>query len=345
MAEVAKRHNIKVDLVLLQLMSRSSFKASRKINLFNTKVYKLTKWPKQEGKIVPFGQIQKLILDYPAFQNLTPTQETALTAELMEDGATKSTGARATNAAAAADAPFTIAMIAEEMTALAERTGMCGFAMFSRGHVHDITVPTQCQSWDAFNFFGEILQLDPQDVAAQFELLTIARDKGLTGVDTLRLMRKEVTKYIDNGLVDIEKKNIRMNYVQYRKTIVLKPGVILKGYPLEGDPVNPTSINDIDTIAKVRDALKSGECFWYVLSAQEKAAEREEYEQLVEDRVIEERTRKTRSNKKKPRKMVEEPLSTAGEKGEEAEVEVGAAGAQAKEFGGGRERKYFIRSS
>ncbi|KAJ7700311.1 hypothetical protein B0H17DRAFT_925532, partial [Mycena rosella] len=159
------------------------------------------------------------------------------------------------------------------------------------------TIPTELESWDALKFIEDILRLDPRDIAAQFELWAVAREKGLTGVDTLRSMRKEVTKYISTGLRDTtKKKKISMNYLQYRKAIVLKYGVVLKGYPLEGDLVNPNNINDIESIAKVRDALKSGECFWYRMSPREREIEKEEYSRLVEEGAIQEHTRKVRSD-------------------------------------------------
>ncbi|KAJ7664807.1 hypothetical protein B0H17DRAFT_951898, partial [Mycena rosella] len=291
--EVAAKHNVKVDLVLRRLMSRSSFKACRKVNRFNAKVHHLAKRMKKAGVHLSFQELTRRVLDDPEFQNLSQAEEAAMVTELPQDRAVKSTGARATNNAAAADAQFTIAMIAEEMNALAERTSMAGFAIFSRGHVHDTTIPTELESWDALKFIEDILRLDPRDIAAQFELWAVAREK----VDTLRSMRKEFTKYISTGLGDTtKKKKISMNYLQYRKAIVLKYGVVLKGYPLEGNLVNPNNINDIESITKVRDALKSGECFWYRMSPREREIEKEEYSHLVEEGAIQEHTRKVRSD-------------------------------------------------
>ncbi|KAJ7633512.1 hypothetical protein B0H17DRAFT_1217521 [Mycena rosella] len=152
---------------------------------------------------------------------------------------------------------------------------MAGFAMFSKGHVQDTTVPTEAKSWDALMFFSDILHLNPQDVATQFELWNITHEKGLTGVDTLWSMRKEATKYVATGHMEAtKKKNIAMNYVQYHKSIVLKHGVILKGYPLDSKPKNPTSIPNIETIARVQDALRSGDCFWHKMNEKENEQEK-----------------------------------------------------------------------
>lgn len=56
---------------------------------------------------------------------------------------------------------------------------MIGFAMFTRGHVHDTTVPVTIQSWGALDFFREVLKKDPTDVAALFELWAVSRERGM----------------------------------------------------------------------------------------------------------------------------------------------------------------------
>lgn len=55
---------------------------------------------------------------------------------------------------------------------------MIGFAMFTRGHIHDTTIPMTIQSWGALDFFREILKKDPADVAALFELWAVSRERG-----------------------------------------------------------------------------------------------------------------------------------------------------------------------
>jgi hypothetical protein len=47
---------------------------------------------------------------------------------------------------------------------------MIGFAMFTRGHIHDTSIPVTLESWGALSFFREVLKRDLADVAALFEL-------------------------------------------------------------------------------------------------------------------------------------------------------------------------------
>lgn len=55
---------------------------------------------------------------------------------------------------------------------------MISFAMFTRGHIHDTTIPVTIQSWGALDFFREVIKKDPADVAALFELWAVSRDRG-----------------------------------------------------------------------------------------------------------------------------------------------------------------------
>ncbi|KAJ7882066.1 hypothetical protein B0H14DRAFT_3758300 [Mycena olivaceomarginata] len=134
---------------------------------------------------------------------------------------------------------------------------------------------------------------------------------GLTGPDTLQSMRKQVNKFIHNGLIGATgHKTIAMNWVQYWKAIVLKRGVILKGWPLEGEVKSPANIHDVESMAKLRDALQSGR----VLLAQDERDEREEaqekYDEMVDAGEIEVKVRKPRNDKGKPREKESEGLST-----------------------------------
>lgn len=55
---------------------------------------------------------------------------------------------------------------------------MVGFAMFSRGHVHDTTVPVRIGSWGALEFFKEILKKDAAVVNGLFELWAATKERG-----------------------------------------------------------------------------------------------------------------------------------------------------------------------
>jgi hypothetical protein len=57
---------------------------------------------------------------------------------------------------------------------------MIGFVMFTRGHIHDTSVPVTIQSWSwgALDFFREVLKKDPADISTFFELWAVNRERG-----------------------------------------------------------------------------------------------------------------------------------------------------------------------
>ncbi|KAJ7822203.1 hypothetical protein B0H14DRAFT_3470961 [Mycena olivaceomarginata] len=133
--------------------------------------------------------------------------------------------------------------IASEIDNLYECSGMYGFAIFSKGHIQDLTEPYMMQSAGSLDFFREVLRLDPLDVIAKFEQWCCAREKRFTGVDTLGSMRAEVTKMIKTGLVFASRRQkCAMNYECYIKAVVLGYGCELIGWPKSVNFVSPTNI-------------------------------------------------------------------------------------------------------
>jgi hypothetical protein len=56
---------------------------------------------------------------------------------------------------------------------------MYGFAIFSKGHIQDLTEPYMMQLAGSLDFFREVLRLDPLDVIAKFEQWCCTREKGM----------------------------------------------------------------------------------------------------------------------------------------------------------------------
>jgi hypothetical protein len=101
---------------------------------------------------------------------------------------------------------------------MAQRANMVGFAMFSRGHLHDTSTPTTISTGGALDFFRDVLKKEPADVSALFELWAVNREQGTSclltvqfffsvsnvfagkGPNTLRAMQKECTEMILTGL-------------------------------------------------------------------------------------------------------------------------------------------------
>ncbi|KAJ7813379.1 hypothetical protein B0H14DRAFT_2173923, partial [Mycena olivaceomarginata] len=150
----------------------------------------------------------------------------------------------------------------------------------------------------AMAFCREVLKMDPADILAKFELCCCARDKGFTGLDTLALMRKEVTNMIKTGLVlACKKTNFAMNYERYIKAVVLGYGCALVSWPQSINFTSPTNISTVNDMRTLRDALRDSTCQWKVFNAAEKEKWRQEYEEKVELGKIVEQVRKVRGDK------------------------------------------------
>ncbi|KAJ7306955.1 hypothetical protein DFH08DRAFT_975752 [Mycena albidolilacea] len=200
---LAKKHGFKLKLVKQRMAAATTFK--------------------QERKRIP---------DHPDFENMSKEFRQKLRADLLAHRAKRVKDARVTNKGVAQSAGYTMRHLASEIDNLYERSGMHGFAIFSKGHIQDLTEPYIMQSAGSLDFFREVLRLDPLDVIAKFEQWCCAREKGFTGVDTLGSMRAEVTKMIKTGLVFASRRQkCAMNYERYIKAVVLGYGCELVGWP------------------------------------------------------------------------------------------------------------------
>ncbi|KAJ7814392.1 hypothetical protein B0H14DRAFT_2604152 [Mycena olivaceomarginata] len=104
--------------------------------------------------------------------------EEEMLAGIQEKHETKHRGAWANNLATSADAKHMVEHLMEEITGLAERSGMISFAMFTCGHIHDSSIPVTIESWGTLSFFREISKRDPADISVLFKLWGVTHARG-----------------------------------------------------------------------------------------------------------------------------------------------------------------------
>ncbi|KAJ6487576.1 hypothetical protein C8R45DRAFT_929836 [Mycena sanguinolenta] len=301
--ELSAKHKFKAKLVKQRLLGATSFKPQRKPSLFRAKIHYLSKVLNdvtglEQHERLSLHEIWKMVGTYPDFQNMSREFKAQLLDELAAHRSTKKTGTRAANKAVSQDASYTVKRINTEIQNLYERCGMYGFAVVSKGHVQDKTIPYIMESAGSGDFIREILGIDPMDLVTKFEQWCCSRDLGFTGVDTLQSMRKEVTRMVKEGLMIASKrKKIAMNYERYVKVVILGHGVIIVGWPKGIDFTSPTHISSVDDMRKLRDAWKDGSCRWKILSNIEKEKWRNNYEEKLKSGEIVEVERQRRSDK------------------------------------------------
>ncbi|KAJ7445127.1 hypothetical protein B0H11DRAFT_2249551 [Mycena galericulata] len=285
--ELSDKHGIRLKEVRRRMMASSCFATRRRVSLYNAKIVALTERMNEDlevGERYNLRDVKKMAKADPSLlQGFSKEEEEEMVEEAVRKRELKHRGAHANNLAAGADAKRTIERLMQEMIALADRAGMIGFAMFTRGHLHDTTAPVTIDSGGALNFFREVLRKDPADMTTLFELWAVGRERGSSGADTLVEMQKQCTEMIKTGLVTASgKTKIAMNFESYINALVEGQNLGLLGWP-EGVVFKRMSKQSaIGPLRTLRDALRSGTCRWKLLTPSEKARVLKEWDEMVE---------------------------------------------------------------
>ncbi|KAJ7134940.1 hypothetical protein C8R43DRAFT_1132858 [Mycena crocata] len=269
-AELAEKHGIKVKEVLRRMINSSTFKARCAPSLYNTKISRIMGDLNEGldlGERYKMTQVKAMVKSDPTLlTKFSKEEEEEMMEEAHERVQTKYRGTRANNKAAQADARKTLERLAWEITALTERSGMIGFAMFTRGHLHNTTFPMSIQSWGALEFFREILKKDPADVATWFELWAVSRERASGNTDGLLATQKECTRIIKDGLMrELNVTKIAMNFENYINTLVLGKNIGLVNWRHGVEFKHMSLQSSIGPLRTLRDALKNGTCHWMTL--------------------------------------------------------------------------------
>ncbi|KAJ6600990.1 hypothetical protein DFH09DRAFT_1069681 [Mycena vulgaris] len=367
--ELSDKHGMKLKEICRRMLSSSGFKTKCKVSLYNAKISAIM-GKLNEGKYRSVGErlkitdIKRMVAADPSIlEDFSAEEEEEMVAELEEKRKCRYRGTCTNNLAVGADVKCTVECLMVEITDLAERAGMMGFAMFMRGHIHDTTIPVTIQSWGALDFFREVLKKDPADVSALFELWAVSRERGATGGDTLLSMQKECTEMIKSGLQPMAgRTKIAMSYKNYIKALVEGKNLGLVGWPEGVEFKRMSKKSVIGPLRILRDALKCGTCKWKVLTSGEKARLVAQFKDMVNSGEAAEKvcaphagasgkeraeTRKSsRVGKRKPSREVDED-ELSGEEEPEATETVRAPRARASGKGrtetrkstGGRKKK------
>ncbi|KAJ7744222.1 hypothetical protein B0H14DRAFT_3514731 [Mycena olivaceomarginata] len=300
--ELSEKYGMKVKEVRRCLHASSAFKPRRKVSLYNAKISALVSRlnkGRDVGHRYTMPDIKRMVSTDPSILEGFSKEEKKMVADVWAKRDKKHRGARANNLAASADAKRTVERLIEEITSLAERSGMIGFAMFTRGHIHNSSIPVTLESWGALGFFREVLKRDPADIAALFELWA-----------------KECTELIKAGLRTITgQMKIAMNYDNYIKAIVEAKNVGLLGWP-HGVYFKRMSLQSaIGPLRTLRDALKAGTCKWVILSARQKKQLLADFKEMVANGEATEKVAKPRGKGKKEEAGEVRKSTRTGKKG------------------------------
>ncbi|KAJ7148709.1 hypothetical protein C8R43DRAFT_888795, partial [Mycena crocata] len=318
--ELATKHDIKPKEVRRRMLASTTLKPTRKPSLYNAKISRIMadlNEDRELGARYKIPEVKRMVADDPTMLDaFTEEEEEEMLRELEEKRKLKHHGARATNKAAKEDARQTIDRLAKEIMALAERTGMMCFAFFTRGHIHDHTIPASIESWGSMRFVREILNREPSDVQSMFELWAVNQLRGDTGSMTLQELQKECTRIITSGyLAIINATKGAMNYDNYIEAIVKKKGYGIVNWPKETPFKRMSLQSSIGPLRALHKVLKAGTCKWKKLTPKEKERILAQFDDMVEKGEIVEKVRKPMQ--KKTTKAGEKKWRSTGEEDEE----------------------------
>ncbi|KAJ7766398.1 hypothetical protein DFH07DRAFT_769935 [Mycena maculata] len=233
-------------------------------------------------------------------ENLTPEERKRIMKQLDDHTRLKRTGIRRTNRALAQDASQTASGVGDVLVDLFERTGVRSCCLFSRSSATDAALPAIQDSDNSRDFFQHALGKGFFDILLKFEQWSCTRDTEAKDLDDVQSVRKQIVLLILEGLRKIKnKKNVDMDYVNYKVDIMHKFGVELAGWPSDIPFERPVKLT-ADQGREICDGLRSGAIRWVVMTKSQREELAEEIEELGGVAAL--KHRKMRSDKGKSRK-------------------------------------------
>ncbi|KAF8166407.1 hypothetical protein K438DRAFT_261032 [Mycena galopus ATCC 62051] len=325
--ELADTHNIGVEEVKRRMMAGTKYRQTRKTSSYNALLALVLKDLNEVGSKLRMPEVKAMIKSDPTLKHpYTEEDIEDMQKALDEKKALRSMGIRGSNITAAIDAKWTIDSVTREITDMATRNNMVGFAMFVKGDLHDTHVPAAIESLGALKFFADVFHKDPTDVLALFELWLVTQKRGGVLPSTVAELQKASGEILRTGLQLITgKHNIAMNFERYIEAIVRRWGVGLLNWPSGVDFKCMSRQTTIGNLQTLYSDLKDRTCKWVKLSKKQQAEIEAEFEEMVRSGKRVEKIRQRRSNKgqthQKRKRRVHRRGVNSGSEDEEDEEE------------------------
>ncbi|KAJ7094073.1 hypothetical protein B0H15DRAFT_799083 [Mycena belliarum] len=270
---LAALHSVKEEVVRKLLCNATQLKRTRRPSLRNAFIHDLAVKARDAGDTKNLRDLQDDLADaiddgdiVTDPELLDDNEKKRLIDQLIEHRATKKRGMRATNRAAAMDGTQTAQKIGDAMLDLFERTGIRGFAMFSRGNPDDAALPVCLDSDDALDFFQQVYDIPWADALRAFERHCCTMDNGTKDRKSSSSVRKQIISITLSGLRKVSKdRTASMSYEHYDYDIRELRGCELLGWPSDIDMQRPSKMS-AENARKIRDGLSTGTIQWHRMS-------------------------------------------------------------------------------
>ncbi|KAJ7619744.1 hypothetical protein FB45DRAFT_1007233 [Roridomyces roridus] len=190
---VAAKHNIALKELRRRVYNGAGIKTKRNLSVYNAKVACVMEIANEGlmlGDRFNMTEIKQMIKKDPSLL-------TDVDPDHLEEMITKLEAQRLR----------TLAVISELVAGLYRRTGIVGFAFFTRGNFSDITAPLAIHSGGALGFCSEMLNREPEVINAMLELWQIQRVEGAITAPSVEKMHIVSAAMIKSGLVQVTGKS------------------------------------------------------------------------------------------------------------------------------------------
>ncbi|KAG1893162.1 uncharacterized protein F5891DRAFT_986152 [Suillus fuscotomentosus] len=302
---LARAHNVTPKYIDDLISNHTKFHTSRKVQLSNALVHAKAKEMNSDqlaGSRYTLVELRKMVDDDSRIKKLTKDEKASYITALEEHRKQKVASVRGNNIAAARDVLLTTERIVKELNDLRVRTGTYATLFVVHGHVNDTIQSSMHGTDNSEDFWEDVYDLPMADYLRQYEQWACTQNQNLNERDSLELVRKQVRKLIIRGLISVTgKKDIAMNYKNYKTAVVETYAVQLIGWP--------SSIQFVSNIRKLRDALKARTCYWAPLTSAEVKAHTAELDTRRSAGEVVRQPRKKRSNAGVSRKRKPLPIA------------------------------------
>ncbi|KIM59132.1 hypothetical protein SCLCIDRAFT_27562 [Scleroderma citrinum Foug A] len=245
-ADIVQEHNVTVEKISKLLTSHINYKRSCEVSFSNALIWAKAlevNTAQPPGSKYSLMQHHQMVAKDPALQNLNNEAKMHLKDELQQHQSEKGMGVCATNATATQDVHATVDHIIRDLDGLAMQMGIYATLFVTRGHSYNMHSAMWYGTDNAMDFWEDVLKLEPDQVAKQFELWGY-----ITQQDSLENMQRECLHLIETNFCQLVGNQTQLNYNNFNSAIKLKHGIDKKGWPETIPFTSPCNIANIKLI-------------------------------------------------------------------------------------------------
>ncbi|KAJ7584896.1 hypothetical protein C8J56DRAFT_892593 [Mycena floridula] len=263
--QIAKEED--TDINHCRTLLSTSLKQRCKMNAHNTfmslKAFELNA-DRAPGNKLKLKEIQAAVEADKTVENATEEEIEKVKELLEEKHVAHMKGARGSHRGEAKDIAAFSRKMGDDFFNIHQRTGAIGFGFLTRPDIDCSDQPCWWATGNAAEFVQQQLNSRMWDLLRMFESWGIATANGpAKGPSNMNEQKKTCALIILSNLIYISRsKDIHMNYINYKREIVVPHKVHLIGWPAHVPFGAPSTLTCSCDVRDLLDALQCGSCCW-----------------------------------------------------------------------------------